>query len=264
MIHSRISRLTGDGETYNYILGLVGRHSSPFFTHHCARYVDSDDWDELVTVLVRNQNRVISRNEFIIQIIVKGNNGTISSIPGITQFSFSNEADILAPFSISPLIPSAHRSPSAHKSIPILQSPPKKAKGGAESTIKAPITTLLDDSQLRRTFSEVEHNAAHKIQLFYRNFRYIVEKKSKSSPLSRWYDRCNTASQTLQCARIYIMLLRGPLPHIFVCMDAYGDFLDKKISSTSELLGNEERQSLENTMRQLEELEYVVFYYTSI
>lgn len=214
------------------------------------------------------QTRAFSKDDFVVQIVVKDNTKQLEVLPGVTQEDIPNAGSLYFRFPRSPFLHVARESKlrgGAKEFIPQSQSLPSKQKSmepipdtASSSAIDdPPPTAVIDETQLQKVVDVKEKMAALKILTLYRRYRRRLEFISRPDRLQHLYKEYNLVSKTLICSRRYKMLFRGPLPHFMVCMEAFGKHLSKETLRISAHLQNEDHQSLEDTMEQLANIELV-------
>jgi hypothetical protein len=198
---------------------------------------------------------------------VKDNAKQLEFLPGVMQENIPYAGSLRFRFPRSPFLRVAQESKlrrDAKEFIPQRRSIPSKhskepiSDTASSSTIdNPPPTAVIDETQLRMVVDVKEKTAALKILALYSRYRHRLEFISRPDRLQHWYKEYNLVSKTLTCSRRYKMLIRGPLPHFMVCLEAFGKHLSKEVLRISAYLQNEDHQRLEDTIEQLANIESV-------
>jgi hypothetical protein len=210
------------------------------------------------------QTRAFSKDDVVIQIVVKNNSKQLESIPGVIQEGIPNVSSLYFRFPRSPFLRVAQESKlrrDAKEFIPQRQllpsTQPISDTGSSPATDDPPPTAVIDETQLQMVVDVKEKVAALKILALYRRYRRRLEFMSRPDRLQHWYKEYDLVSKTLTCSRRYKMLVRGPLPHLMVCLETFRKHLSKEALRKSAYLQNEDHQPLEDTIEQLANIELV-------
>ncbi|KAG8794853.1 hypothetical protein FRC16_010327 [Serendipita sp. 398] len=228
------------------------------------RYLHPKTWDELFRSLVK-----ASTFDPLVQII--GTTDTVNAIESVNQVPLDEVFHVVES---SPLVrmppkmrpqastqfPKQEEPTLALPAIVVTQDmqPPRPAD-------EAINTTVIDEHQLSQSFSEKDQDAARKIQLFYHRYRRRVAAGAKQSPLDRWFEEynkecnkeCSKASVPLRANHRYRAMLRGPLVHFMVCLEAYREHLDQQKRRLSAHAQQTSHEGLEETLARLNKIEGV-------
>ncbi|CAG8575551.1 17069_t:CDS:2, partial [Acaulospora colombiana] len=131
-----------------------------------------------------------------------------------------------------------------------LQEISNEDEGPTDSLPDRPFTEAIDESQLKEEYSEKEHIAARNIQTTYRHYRRRTGKVAKR-PVDQWFNDFSEATRQFQLPGRYLALLRGPLPHFMVCLDAFKADIQKQRSRAMKNLVDNDHRSIEDTMARL-------------
>ena len=209
-----------------------------------------------------------SKDDSIVQIVVKDNAKRLEFLPGVRRQTIPKSGSLYFLFPMSPFLRVAQESRlrwGAKRFIPQRQSLPSKQNSvdpisdtASSSAIDDPRpTAVIDETQLRKAVDSNEKTAALRILTLYRHYRHRLEFNCRPDPLQHWYKQYNVISKTLTCSRRYRMLVRGPLPHVMVCLEAFRKHISKETHRISVYLQNEDHQPLEDTIEQLKNIKLV-------
>jgi hypothetical protein len=113
-----------------------------------------------------------------------------------------------------------------------------------------PFTEAIDESKIKEEYSEREHSAASKVQKAYRRHRRRTSRVA-NRPVDQWFEDFSDAAKKLNLSGRYIALLRGPLVHFMVCLDAFKADNQKQRSKAMKVLAGKDHRSIEDTMARL-------------
>jgi hypothetical protein len=120
----------------------------------------------------------------------------------------------------------------------------------ADSLPDRPFTEAIDESKIKEEYSEKEHLAASKVQRAYRRHRRRTSRVA-NRPVDQWFEDFSDAAKKMNLSGRYIALLRGPLAHFMVCLDAFKADNQKQRSKAMKVLAGKDHRSIEDTMARL-------------
>jgi hypothetical protein len=207
--------------------------------------VQASTWDTLVGVAVRSLSS--SQTDSIIQLVKAGSSST-SRIRDVSQREFESPQSLFHEVITSPLVrlapkfklrPTAQefipRNASSHVAHPSLSSKVTISPNDTNSvsTQKVPddshakvFTESIEEDHLKDSYTEEEEIAATIIQAGYRKYRrkhsdvppiYIHDKFA----VDKWFKLFSAIQDATPLSRYYLAILRGPLPHFMICLEAY-------------------------------------------
>ncbi|KAG8805019.1 hypothetical protein FRC17_005772, partial [Serendipita sp. 399] len=227
-------------------------------------YSNATNWDGLWQATIRASSR---SGDPLIQLARSGT--YLTAYKDIKPRSFSDTESLFYVFSKSPLIRVAQKSKlrvDAPKFVPhrlrkeIDSSVPPQATSQVEGihteVSVSMLTTILDESQLTRSYSQKDRAAAVKIATFYLQCRRkFTQRAAETGPLLKWSSKFRDTSKGYEENRRYQMILRGPMPHIMVCLEAYRKHLDSRKMRASEKAELGQHQFLEDILDELDKIE---------
>jgi hypothetical protein len=236
--------------------------------------VQANTWDALVGVAVRSLSS--SQTDAIIQLVKAGSVG-VSSIRGVTQRKFESPQSLFHEVITSPLVrlaPKFKLRPTAKEFVPKtanasshMAHAPLISSNNANSvsTQNGPtdlhpkvFTESIEEDHLKDSYTEEEETAATTIQAGYRKYRrrhsdvppiYIPDKFA----VDKWFKLFSALRDVTQISRYYLAILRGPLPHFMICLDAYRMEIARwKLNAKKALTGD--HRSIEDALARMSEI----------
>jgi hypothetical protein len=222
-----------------------------------------------------------SKTDAIIQ-LVKAGSVNVFPVRGVTRKEFESPQSLFSEFVTSPFVQMQswfRRPPTAEESISmpgnIVKStdgrrsvlpnsvPAIKDDNGSEQMASdgshdSPFTEEIEEDGSEEDYTEEEKLAVRVIETAYVRRRrrrrvepprYITDKFA----LDKWFKLFNALQDIPQVSRYYLGILRGPLPHLMICLDAYRMEIAKQMSHAKKAFTGDHR-SIEDALARMSEI----------
>lgn len=220
-----------------------------------------------------------SKTDHIIQLVKLGSSG--GPIRGVPQESFHSTEALFHCFITSPLVNVGKKSklrptakefvpgnPSTRAVVDHKTSTSSKPEGGAgdASTGKAPVpsqeilfTESMDESHLKESYTKEEVQAVNTIKIAYMRYRKRHRAESVTpnrEAVEKWFKRFSNLQNSRHISKRYLAILRGPLSHFMICLDAYRvEVAQQKVNAKRTLTGD--HRLLEEALSRMSDIKYV-------
>ncbi|KAG8805325.1 hypothetical protein FRC17_005563, partial [Serendipita sp. 399] len=211
------------------------------------KYLHSENWDGLFRTLTK-----ASIHDPLVQLIV--NKGSISPLEGVNQMLLDEvfsgmENSLLIRMPPRPrvevhtnhLVSKESEVQNPVEPIPSAQLPPQ---------VDEKVDRVVEDEQV--SFNQEDHDAARTIQKAYRKYK---QRSARTTSLDRWFNQYNKLPPSATTNRRYLAMLRGPLPHFMVCLEAYREHLDQQRRALSDQAQQGNHEMLEETFARLKKID---------
>ena len=212
------------------------------------------NWERLAWAATQS-----SKTDAVIQLVKKGD--VILPPAGVDRYVFEDIPRLFSTFMESPLVDYQPRRTLNANATAFIPQMAYRLVSWVASWTTSTNQAEPDESNKPRDgldadglFTNIHHDAARRIQLAYRRFRRRISARPRSHALNHWFKECSAIGKLSQCSVAYRVVVRGPLPHLLVCANAFRKKLDAQKTYASDMMHTINHAELEEGMARLHQI----------